>query len=84
MTTEALSPREYHARRAEESRDERESLRFEALAEARRFVKFLLLDLSPRRPAVLRLRLVVQKALELKLLYRQLLGRFLEFLVSLE
>jgi hypothetical protein len=56
---------------------------YEKLDELRRFRHLFRtgygLKLDP-----LRLRLVVQKALELKLLYRPQLGRFLEFLTSLE
>jgi predicted nucleotidyltransferase len=39
MTTKTLSPREYHARRDEESRDERESLRLLALTETRAAIR---------------------------------------------
>jgi hypothetical protein len=56
---------------------------YEKLDELRRFRHLFRtgygLKLDP-----LRLRLVVQKALELKLLYRQRFERFLEFLTSLE
>jgi hypothetical protein len=56
---------------------------YEKLDELRRFRHLFRTGYGIRLDA-LRLRLVVQKALELRPLYRQRLGRFLEFLTSLE
>ncbi|HZF08842.1 MAG TPA: hypothetical protein VFE33_08645 [Thermoanaerobaculia bacterium] len=56
---------------------------YEKLDELRRFRHLFRTGYGIRLDP-LRLRLVLQKALELQPLYRQLLGRFLEFLASLE
>ena len=56
---------------------------YEKLDELRRFRHLFRTGYGIRLDA-LRLRLVVQKALELRPLYRQQLGRFLAFLASLD